>query len=227
MHQTAAATALWLAIIGMQAILAIKGRGLDFLKHFLAAQSVMGCILFTINCLAGHRAYLYSWCSATVVHHGLCAFLTYRLYLVVRERGLPSRQSPVPIYIMAAGALLIGLRYAGVAAALITNATVRLVLPLDHAFSFAVVCLLSVLPLYSAVISSTIPKQIYLVIAGFALYEATYAGKVGFWITSHVFVAHHAADFAYLISLSLWYLALNSPIECRKAALAMTTTTAE
>lgn len=203
--------ALWLLIIAVQAVLAgHKGRGLGFLKVFMGAQSVMGLALFTTCRLAGPWTYFYSWCAATLIHHGLCAYLTSQIYDVVRRRGLPSRQSAIPLYVMGAVAMFAGLRFAGIAANLLKSPQAKLVLPLDHAFAFAVVCMLAVLPAYCVALSSSIPRRLYLVVGGFALYEATYAGKIAVWITSSRFTAHHIADFAYLVSLALWFFALRT-----------------
>lgn len=208
---TLSGAALWLLIIGIQAMLAMsKGRGLGFLKAFLATQSIIGCVLFVIARFAGSWTYFYFWCAGTVVHHALCAFLVTQIYTVVRRRGLPSRQSLIPLYIMGALSLMAGLHFAGAAAKILTSPLVRLVLPLDHALAFSILCMICLLPAYCIAISSSIPSRLYLVIGGFALYEATYTGKLAIWITSLRFTNQHTADFAYLFSLFLWLFALRS-----------------
>lgn len=202
--------AIWLVIIALQAVVACtKGRNLGFLRAFLGTQSIMGCILFTVR-VSLPSAYFYSWCACTVVHHALCAFLVAQIYTVVIRRGLPSRQSLVPLYIIVALSLMAGLHFAGAAAKILTSPLVRLVLPLDHALAFSLLCMICFLPAYCIAIASSIPSRLYLVIGGFALYEATSAGMMSVWITSPRFTNQHAADFAYLFSLFLWFVALRS-----------------
>lgn len=202
---------LWLLIIGIQAMLAMsKGRGLGFLKAFLAAESITSSVLFVIIRCAGPWTYFYSWCADAIVHHALCAFLVSQIYTIIRQRGIPSRQSLIPVYIMGALSLMAGLHFAGLAAKILTSPLVRLVLPLDHALSFSLLCMICFLPAYCIVIASSIPSRLYLVIGGFAIYEATSAGMTSVWITSLRFTAQHAAEFAYLISLFLWFVALRS-----------------
>lgn len=201
----------WVVIICIQACLAISNRhSLASLRAFLAAESIMGVALLAIARIAGPWTYFYSWVAGTVIHHGLCAFLMWSLYTVVRLRGLPSRQKMWPVVLIGAVSLLIGFHYASLSNGLIRDSAIRLITPIDHALSFSIGCMIAALPFYAMYVSAAIPRHINLVIAGLALYEFSYAGLLGAVISYSPEALSHAVDFVYLISLFLWSKSLRS-----------------
>jgi hypothetical protein len=213
MHvQKNAADILWVvAVIGIQAALAISKRhSLASLRAFLLVQAIIGAALLAIAIIANPWHYFYSWIAGTVVHHGLCAFLMWDLYTVVRLRGLPTRQGIFPIALIGLASILSGFYYANDSYRIIQDSAYRLVMPLDHGLSFSVGCMMAALPFYAMHVSAVIPKHVNLVIAGLSIYAFSYAGLLGHAIKAHPKMLHHAADFVYFISLFLWSKSLVS-----------------
>jgi hypothetical protein len=201
----------WVAIIGIQACLAISNRhSMGFLRAFLAAETFVGSVLLAIARIAGPWTYFYSWIAGTIIHHGLCAFLMWSLFDFVRLRGLPNRQNRWPVVLLGLASLMLGLYYASRSYGIIQHSAFRMVRPMDHALSFAIGCMIAGLPFYAIYVSASIPKHVNLVIAGLAIYEFSYAGLLGSAISAHPKVLSHAVDCVYLVSLFLWSQSLRS-----------------
>jgi hypothetical protein len=201
----------WAAILLIQAILAnSKTRSLGFLRAFLGVEATMGAILLTIAKAGGVWTYFYAWIAATVIHHALCAYLVGSLFTIVMRRGLPGRQSPVPLFLMSIVSMGLGLRFAEASYSLLHCAPARLIFPMDHALSFAIASMVAFLPIYSIAISATIPSAVKLIIGGFAIYEFAYVGWVSSVIVYNRIFLPHAVDIVYLASLVCWFIAIRS-----------------
>lgn len=198
-------------IPALQILVSIRS-GITSLRVFLFTLALSGIILAMIGITfpEGSLTYFYAWIAGTVLHHGLCAFLLANLFTIVRRRGLPSRQSVLPLYIMCSGALMLGFHFAGISYGLLHCDPARLIYPMDHAFSFAIASMVAFLPLYSIAISATIPTNVRFVIAGFAIYEFAYVGMVSSVIVYNRIYLPHAVDLVYLVSLVLWHTAIRS-----------------
>lgn len=199
------------AILGIQAYLAICNRhSVGPLRAFLAVEVIMGVPLLAIARIAGPWTYFYSWIAETVIHHGICAFLMWNLFAIVRLRGLPTRQNRWPIALIGVVSILLGIHFAKASYGAIYDSAFRLVMPMDHALSFSIGCMVAGLPFYAVYVSAVIPRRVNLVIIGLAIYEFSYAGILGSTISKHPKALSHAVDFVYLISLFLWSQSLRS-----------------
>lgn len=210
-HMSSADLIGWTGILLFQGYLATRNTSsLGFLRAFVGVEAAMGVALMAIAMAGGMRTYFYAWVGSTVLHHALCAFLVTSCLTIVRRRGLPGRQSPLPIYLIMAVSFVLGLHFAGASYHLLRCPDQRLIYPMDHAFSFAIASMVAFIPIYSIAISATIPTGVKLVIAGFAIYEIAYVGMVSSIIVYNRIYLPHAVDLVYLVSLVLWFIAIRS-----------------
>jgi hypothetical protein len=187
-----------------------KNPSIEFLRVFLQVEAFAELLLGLICVLATPTVYLYSWLAGTALHHAMCCYLLTNIYSAVRRRGLPWRQSVIPIYALAFVAGAIGFSFARYSLGLVLEPTLKMFLPLDHAISFSIGCMLAMLPVYQFAISSSMPRALNLVMVGFAIYEIAYAGLLGVFITHQHIDFPHAIDVVFLISLFVWSVALRS-----------------
>lgn len=187
-----------------------RNRSIGFLTVFLLVESIAELALASINAWGSDEAFLYAWCIGAALHHAMCGFLLSNIYGVVRKRGLPGRQSVLPICALTGFAGGVGFAFAKYSLGLIIAPSLRMVFPLDHAVSFAIGCMLAIVPFYCFAISSSIPRPVYLVLIGFGIYETAYAGLLGLFITRRHLDFPHAIDVVFLISLYVWSVALRS-----------------
>lgn len=218
MHTRMSTTDLlwWVVIIGLQACLAISNRHtLSSLRAFLVAESILSATLLAVAKIANPWHYFYSWIAGTVIHHGLCAFLMWSLFAVIRSRGLPTRQNRWPIALLGIVSLAAGIYFAIAAYGIIEPGAFRMVVPLDHGVAFSIGCMMAGLPFYMVYVSARIPRSLHMALAGFAIYEFAYAGLAGAVISAHPRMLNHAVDLVYLLSLFLWSKSLYSirPLE--------------
>lgn len=203
---------LWrLGIPALQlAVCLRKNTRIEFLRVFLLVEASAELLLACIFSFGGKDLYLYAWLAGSVLHQAMCGFLLANVYHVIRLRGLPSRQSRMPIFAMAGLSGGIGFGFARASMGLVFEPTLRMFLPLDHALSFAIGCMLVMAPFYCFAISSSIPRPVYLVLVGFGIYETAYAGLLGLFITRRHLDFPHAIDVVFILSLFIWSVALRS-----------------
>lgn len=203
---------LWaLGIPVLQLLVCVqKNPSIQFLRVFLLVEAVAEIALAAIGVYGSSNAYLYSWLAGCVLHQAMCCFLLANIYSIIRRRGLPWRQSVIPIYAMLAVAASIGFWFAKYSLGLVFVPSLRMFMPLDHAISFSIGMMLAMLPLYEFAISSSMPRSLDLVMIGFAIYEVAYAGLLGLFISRQRIDFPHAIDCVFLVSLFVWSVALRS-----------------
>jgi len=187
-----------------------RNPAIEFLRTFLLVEAVAEITLATVGVFGDSTLYLYAWLAGAVLHQAMCGFLLSNIYSVVRKRALPWRRSVVPIYLITFVAGAIGFCFAKMSLGLVIEPTLKMFLPLDHAVSFAMGVMLAMLPIYEFAISSSLPRPVYLVLVGFAIYEIAYAGLLGLFISRQRIDFPHAIDVVFLFSLFVWSVALRS-----------------
>lgn len=182
--------------------------GIKSLRVFLFAEGAYSIIQAALVFALGKSSqpYLYIWIAGAIVHHALFAYTVSNLFSIVRLRGLPSRQSQSPVLVMLAASIALGIYFAFVSNGMIENYNIRIIIPLDYAMGLTEGCMLVMLPFYCIAISSSMPRPVFLALAGLSIYEISYLGLMGSFITYRRMNFPHGADFVYLLSLTLWLL---------------------
>ena len=203
---------LWAFGIPALQLAACLGRNpaVSFLRTYLMVEAVNEILLALISIFASLSTWTYAWLAGTFLHHAMCGYLIANIYRVVRLRALPSRQSVIPVLCMTVLSIAAAVCFAHAALGLVFVPTLRMFLPLDHAISFAIGCMVVLVPPYRIAISSSLPRPVALALWGFVIYETAYAGVMGAFVVKQHLDFPHLIDVVYVFSLYVWSTALRS-----------------
>lgn len=175
------------------------------LAAYLGVELANSFILFALAPLISARAYYVAYCIATVVDYGAQLFLVAYFYSAVRKTGIPGKNHPIFLQILAGALLGVAILTIPFPLTNITHPEWRLALTADHTVFYWLCLLLTAAPFYAWVIDSGKDTRLVLTYLGIAVYVAVRAGAVDVAISSHLVTrARHFPEIAYLVSLILW-----------------------
>lgn len=206
--------AIWLAIIAAQWIagIIIGGGELGLLRLFLFCEAAAGTVSAVLAKTIEAWAYFHSWLGSTILHEAFGAFLVLALINRVRARALPGRGSVIPVQLICGLSFAVGIYTSSFALrSLEYMPEWRIILSWDHAFWWAMCCMVCCVPFYAICVGATIPRTIAIALAGFSLYAASNAGFLAMAIARHrTGRLAHLSDFATCLTLLFWIYASRS-----------------
>lgn len=201
----------WIALICFQWALGfyLRDSGFLALRVFLLAEAALGTILLTLAKTLLAWPYFYAWIVASVMHEAISAFLLMAMVNAIRVRALPTRTSLLPIQIALLFSFAVAIYTSSIALHSLAHlAPWRLILSWDHAFWYAMCCMLVFAPFYAVAIGATIPRHLAITLAGFGLYATSNTGALAIMIAKRTGGGfEYLSDFVYCISLVSWFIA--------------------
>lgn len=194
---------LWLVLIVLQLSVGMASR--RYMKVYLLSEAILGSVLLSIARLLSWQAYFRAFCVSIFAHEALLLFVVLAMIDAIRRYGLPTRRSTIPIQIAAGIAFAVAIGSSSSALALVYSPIWRLVICWDRAFQFAICLMIGFLPVYAVYVSASLPTPLILKIIGLGLYSATNAGALNKFIFCRTVT--HMADFVYVGSLLIWFIA--------------------
>lgn len=202
---------VWIALIAARWITGwiVGGGELQTLRIFLFCGAMVETGLAILAKTIEAWSYFHSWLGAALLHEVFSGFLVLALINRVRARSLPGRGSIIPVEIAFGTSLAFGIYTSS--SALRSMAAMpawRTIICWDHAFWWAICCLVGFVPFYAFCIGATIPRNIALSLAGFGVYAAANAGLLATIIARHRLGSiAHLPDFAICLTFLSWIYA--------------------
>lgn len=194
---------LWLAILSLQFAVGLASRG--FMRAYLIAYAIIGSAALGVARLASWQEYIVAYRAYTILGEAVSLFAILAIVNLVRLHGLPGRRFLLPIQIMIGISFSFGIRSASSALTLLKSPTWRLLLSWDQAFQVALCVLIGLIPIYVVYVSASLPNSLILKTISFGAYSAASAGALDHFIIFRT--ASHLADFVYIGSLLVWFIA--------------------
>ena len=205
---------IWEVILTSQVIVSLWSwrRRNTAVAIYLGVEALNLAIPFAVGRLASAHAYYIAYWIATVIDYAAQAYLVSALFACIRKTGIPSKNHPA--YLQGLAMLLLAVSILTLRYPLenIDRPAVLWFYAVDHVVFYWLCLMLVVAPLYAYVVDAAKDTRLLLIYLGFAFNTAVHAGAIDFAISTHLIRRlAHLPDFAYLISLVVWFISSQFP----------------